>query len=194
MRDWWSVVLSGLVMVVCSPALRAEEPPVQTPEVASTCLDCHGELEPMHPEELLSCVDCHGGDPTAKKKADAHVRSLAPAANDERVAPQGENLAWRRFRNPMDLRVVDTTCGECHASTVHDLETGMHSTTAGHLSDGYYEMGLIERKQSPYGIFPVASHAAQGGELESLIQVPAFRNRGPRDQLSSRFLRRRAAQ
>ena len=145
-------------------------PPVA---VESTCLDCHGEIEPMHPEALLSCVDCHGGDPTAKKKVDAHVRSLAPSANDERVAPQGENLAWRRFRNPMDLRVVQTTCAECHASTVHDLETGMHSTTAGHLSDGYYEMGLVERKRSLYGIFPVASHAAEGGEIESLVQVPA---------------------
>lgn len=186
-RDQLAVALCWLALAAFPGVLRGQSEVEEPGPAKSTCLDCHGEIEPMHPDALLSCVDCHGGDPTAKKKAEAHVRSLSPLATDERVAPQGENLAWRRFRNPMDLRVVETTCGECHADTVRRLETGMHATTAGHLSDGYYEMGLVAGKQAGYGVFPVAAHASEGGEIEDLVQVPAFRGRGPRDQLSSHF-------
>ena len=76
------------------------------------CVGCHAGIEEMHPEAELSCVDCHGGDPAARLKLEAHV--AAPGrSGDERVAPEDRNLAWRRFLNPMDLRVVRGTCGTC---------------------------------------------------------------------------------
>ena len=189
------VVFGGFALALVPVALGRGDPNASVEQDApaadearvSSCVECHDGIEPMHPEALLSCVDCHGGDAGARKKADAHVRSLATEAPDERVAAKDENLAYRRFINPMDLRVVETTCGECHADVVSHLETSLHGTTAGHLSDGYYEMGLVDKKESRYGVFPVPSHAAEGGELKELDQVPAFRNRGPRDELSTHY-------
>ena len=66
------------------------------------------------------CVDCHGGDGSTRNKVQAHVTRQGDPI-DERVAPLDENLSWRRFRNPMDLRVVDRTCGTCHEQEVEWL-------------------------------------------------------------------------
>ena len=50
----------------------------------------------------------------------------------------------------------------------------MHGTTAGHLSDGFYEMGLSKKRGSLYGVFPVASHKTDKGAVDSLVQPPSF--------------------
>ena len=141
----------------------------------------------MHPEAQLSCVDCHGGDGTAKTKAQAHPPRAQREAGDERVAGLTEDLTWRRFENPMDLRVAATTCGPCHESEVGRVRTSLHATTAGHLSDGYYESGLAKRKGSQFGVFAVPSHVAEKGDIEELFQVPPFRGSGPEDQLGTHF-------
>ncbi len=101
---------------------------------------------------------------------------------DERVEPPDRNLAWVQFRNPMDLRIVDRTCGTCHASEVESLLASLHGTTAGHLSDGYYEMGLLPEKGSRYSVFPQASSPRGGGEVERLVQVPAFQERAGQER------------
>ena len=128
----------------------------------------------MHPEAELSCVDCHGGNAEGKSAYEAHVHPSSPPPGDERTLPLDADLAYRRFKNPMDLRVVEHTCGECHGDLCEDLEISLHGTTAGHLSDGFYEMGLVEQPGSKYGIFPIRPHRARGGEVESLLGLPAF--------------------
>ena len=153
---------------------------------SSGCLHCHEGIEPMHPEADLSCVDCHGGDASTRNKVLAHVARQGDPT-DERVAPQDENLSWRRFRNPMDLRVVDRTCGTCHEQEVAYLETSLHGTTAGHLSDGFYEMGLFRERGSQYAVFPVGNADVEGGAVDRLVQVPAFSSRGPEDELSTHY-------
>ena len=60
----------------------------------------------MHPWSPVSCVDCHGGNGAATTAAAAHVAPSQPPATDERVAPPDYDLAYRRFVNPTDLRVV----------------------------------------------------------------------------------------
>ncbi len=141
----------------------------------SGCLTCHAGLEDMHPEAQLSCVDCHGGDPNAREKLLAHVAKPAGwPPSDERVAPLKEAAAWRRFINPMDLRVTERTCGTCHERDVDALLCSLHGTTAGHLSDGYYEMGLERKKRSRYAVFPVTSALEPGGAEDRLAQVPEF--------------------
>ncbi len=141
----------------------------------------------MHPEASLSCVDCHGGNAAEVSKLEAHVRPPSTPVDDERVEPLDRHLAWRRFRNPMDLRIVDRTCGTCHRSEVERLLASLHGTTAGHLSDGYYEVGLSPKRGSLYGVFPVTRAPTSGGEIEKLVQVPAFRDELPSSELSSHY-------
>jgi hypothetical protein len=138
----------------------------------SSCVYCHAGIEEMHPWGQLSCVDCHGGDNTTRNKFESHVQPLRRSHGDERVAALDDDKTWRRFRNPMDLRIVNQTCGTCHSTEVSNLHSSLHGTTAGHLSDGYYEMGLQREKGSRYSIFNVSGLGIEGGEVERLVQVP----------------------
>lgn len=151
------------------------------------CLRCHERIEDMHPEAELSCTDCHGGNGAGKVKEEAHVPRPRKRGEDERVAKLEEDLAWRRFKNPMDLRVVEKTCSECHDLDVHDLLTSLHGTTAGHLSDGYYEMGVFRDKGSRYSVFPPPKPTVEGGAVDELVQVPEFEERDGRDKLATHF-------
>jgi len=151
------------------------------------CLRCHDGIEDMHPEAALSCTDCHGGDASAWSKLEAHVRRSSGAPDDESVAGLTDDLAWRRFRNPMDLRVAGTTCESCHPGALETLRKSLHGTTAGHLSDGYYEMGLADDKGSRYSIFPERQRASGEQEIAKLIQVPAFRDELPPNELATHY-------
>jgi len=143
----------------------------------------------MHPEAELSCVDCHGGDAGARSKRDAHVlpRSSGSAAPAEHLAGLTEDLAWRRFRNPMDLRVVDRTCAECHPKLVSHLASSLHGTTAGHLSDGFFEVGSLDTKRSAYGIFGRTREQDQGGEVDRLVGLPEFIRRSGDQSLARHY-------
>ncbi len=151
------------------------------------CVSCHTGIEDMHPAAALSCVDCHGGNANTSNKLEAHIKPPPGQDKDERVAPQEEDLAWRRFRNPMDLRVARLVCGGCHESEVRNVHTSLHATTAGHLSDGYYEMGLAPKKGSTFSVFNVPSHLAEPGDVTALTQVPPFRESGQRNSISSHY-------
>ena len=162
----------------------------EPPAVAGSdgCLDCHDGIEEMHPGVELSCVDCHGGNWGGHTKLEAHVAPQVPPPGDERTLPLAENLAYLRFVNPMDLRVAARTCGECHGDLCADLQVSLHGTTAGHLSDGFYEMGLHDEPGSRYSVFPVPSHKADEGEVEQLWQTPAYRPRkGDPEDLGTYF-------
>jgi Ca2+-binding EF-hand superfamily protein len=180
------------VVAVALAALQAPheaaDPRAARGSIASDgCLRCHAGIEAMHPEAELSCVDCHGGDGAARTKLDAHVERQRSEAGDERVAPLDDDLAWRRFANPMDLRVAAAACGPCHEEQVERVHTSLHATTAGHLSDGYYENGLLAKKGSPYAVFPVPAGTAEAGDVAQLAQVPPFRANGPRDELATHY-------
>lgn len=171
--------LAGLyALLVAVPALFGAPPRTDraaAPMRDEGCLSCHDGIEPMHPEADLSCVDCHGGDPTARTSKEAHVQPSGDPPGDERTLPAGYDPAWLRFVNPMDLRVVGSTCGECHADLCADLERSLHGTTAGHTSDGFYEMGLVDEPGSQFAVFPVSGRdAEEGGLVDSLQQAPAF--------------------
>ena len=196
-----AAVGAGALALACTAlaALRtpAQPGPAASPEPAvpgaqddgvAGCIACHAGIEPMHPEAALTCVDCHGGDATARLKGEAHpARPRTPDGVDERVAPLGQDLAWRQFVNPMDLRVVDRTCGTCHGEDVAHVRASLHGTTAGHLSDGYYEMGLLEGRGSRYSVFPVPRAPEPGGAVESLLQVPPFQDHLPAGELATHF-------
>ncbi|MEM1450828.1 MAG: hypothetical protein AAGI22_17035 [Planctomycetota bacterium] len=152
------------------------------------CLRCHQGIEDMHPGFPLSCVDCHGGDGEAREKSRAHVAPRTQSRDDERVAPIDQDLAYVRFVNPMDLRVADKACGECHGDLVEHLMLSLHGTTAAHLSDGFFENGLQKDKDSRYSVFPVvASRGVEGNTLERLVQPPRFDPSDEEGALASHF-------
>ena len=151
------------------------------------CLACHEGIEDMHPEAGLSCVDCHGGDASATSQSAAHPKPPSTRVEDERVLPLDRDLAWIQFQNPMDLRVVGRTCATCHEEACANLRVSLHGTTAGHLSDGYYEMGLSSERGGKYGVFAESRAPVAGGAVKELLQVPAFDDRGPKDELATHY-------
>ncbi len=194
-RAWGGGWGAPALLVALLPAAiatdgRSADGPRQPPQDdgSAGCLACHAPVESMHPEAQLACVDCHGGDATARLKAEAHPARPRPVdGEDERVEDDDKNLVWRQFQNPMDLRVVDRTCGTCHELEVEHLRASLHGTIAGHLSDGYYEMGLFERRGSRYSVFPVERAPSAGGEVERLGQVPPYQDHRPENELATHF-------
>jgi len=135
--------------------MRAERPDEKLRKADPGCLSCHESVEVMHPWASLSCVDCHGGDGSAREKDKAHVQPKQRVPNDERTVGLQVDPAYRRFLNPTDLRVVDATCGRCHSGECANVPKSLHGTTAGHLSDGLYENGVVRDKGKRFAIFPV---------------------------------------
>lgn len=140
------------------------------------CMNCHSGIEDMHPSYALSCVDCHGGNGAATAKEAAHVFPTRATPNDERVAPLDADLTYRRFLNPSDLRVAKQACGACHGALVDDVKKSLHGTTSGHLSDGYYENGVVKKKGTAFAIFPIADEDGSIGPhgLKELGTIPGF--------------------
>lgn len=179
-----------LVGLLCPPASLDGEGGAPAPVRSASnqgCIACHEGIESMHPEGDLGCTDCHGGDGAAAAKNEAHVRAPSVRMEDERVLPRDKDLAWIRFRNPMDLRVAEKACGSCHPSAYANLRASLHGTTAGHLSDGYYEVGLLPVRGSRYSVFPESRAPGMGGKVAELVQPPPFQSRLPIDQLSTHY-------
>ncbi|MBI3272889.1 MAG: hypothetical protein HYZ53_28130 [Planctomycetes bacterium] len=171
------------------------------------CVTCHKGIEEMHPWAKIGCADCHGGDPDATEKEKAHVAATKTIPNDERVLPANYDLPFLRFRNPTNLRVAAQTCGTCHKDQCEGFFKSLHCTTAGHLSDGFYENGLTKEKRSFFGVFPIADDRAVApsapgdpaaaaaaptapptGALKSLAVLPAFLGASTnRDRIQTHF-------
>jgi hypothetical protein len=173
----WALAAANLVLSSQQgPSSQAGDPVLQRGQDSSSCIECHAGIEAMHPKAELSCVDCHGGDGSARSKFSAHIVPRGNPPSDERVAGLKADLAYRRFKNPMDLRVASATCGSCHKRQVDHLAFSLHGTTAGHLSDGFFEVGLLEQRRSVFSIFPVNSFQTDEGEIDSLVQIQGMRH------------------
>lgn len=184
-REFLAAGAAALLALAAWADARASFEPARAEALTlrdSGCVGCHTGIEEMHPEAKLSCTDCHGGNGEAVTRETAHVAPKRGEPADERVAALDEDLDWRRFRNPMDLRVARQTCGGCHAQEVERVHTSLHATTAGHLSDGFYEVGLLDQPGSKYAVFDTRVDGA------SFVRVPAFSERAPRQKLSTHFM------
>lgn len=158
--------------------------------VDTGCMSCHSGTEEMHPWLPLSCTDCHGGDGQATTIDDAHVAPRLGWPSDERVLPEGFDPDAVRFVNPSDMRVLDTTCGRCHAELVGHLHKSLHGTTAGHLCDGLYENGVTDERESGYGVFGVTDDDGDLGAhgLASLDGIGELRLPRRPDSLGDHFI------
>jgi hypothetical protein len=163
------------------PARSPQPTPSRTYEPSSDpqsagCMTCHTSTdEPtMHPggTVAIGCADCHGGNPsisvttgdavgspsyeTAKGKA--HPTPRLPdmwrtAANPERAYTDWlkESQEYIQFVNPGDLRVVDRTCGRCHAAEVMNTRTSMMTHGAMLWGAALYNNGSVPFKTPRYG-------------------------------------------
>jgi len=139
------------------------------------CVSCHKTDEPtMHPSGTvrLACVDCHGGNgeqvlaagtPAGSEiyervKRDAHPRPRYPelwrsSANPVRVYTDWlrESQEYIQFLNPGDLRVVDRTCGVCHAAEARHVRTSMMTHGAMLWGAALYNNGGFPLKNPQFG-------------------------------------------
>jgi hypothetical protein len=147
------------------------------------CISCHTSTdEPsMHAggTVAIGCATCHGGNPAvsvvasaapgspayddAKRKAHPRARIAAFArtsANPERAYTDWlrESAEYIQFINPGDLRVVDRTCGTCHAAEVLNVRTSMMTHGAMLWGAALYNNGSVPFKTPRYG----ESYAADG--------------------------------
>jgi hypothetical protein len=184
---WVAVAATVATSWIAAPILDAA--PGTPGARAEGCLTCHAGIEDIHPGFPLSCVDCHGGDPKATDVERAHVRPSRPVPNDERVLPERHDLAYLRFVNPSNLRVVREVCGDCHGTIVDRVLKSLHATTSGHLGDGFYEHGLTESKRPHYGVFAAKDEdgVIPDGALAAVEQVPGFDRKGRRDRIETHY-------
>jgi hypothetical protein len=159
-----------------SPVTAAMESADEAKAASAGCVTCHTKTDEasMHPSGTvtLGCATCHGGDPkvavtaglamdSAEYKAatrKAHPQPRVPdlwtsAANPERAYTGWleESQEYIQFVNPGDLRVVDKTCGSCHAAEVRNGRTSMMTTGAMLWEAALYNNGGAPYKNARYG-------------------------------------------
>src|SRR2546427_10492537 len=110
------------------PRNRIDQTQEEAQRKSRSCLECHAGSEPMHTSRnvVLGCTDCHGGNATpGLTQRKAHVPPRNPVfwessanPNDSTVLLNHESPDFIQFVNPGDLRVVEKTCGLCHAEIV----------------------------------------------------------------------------
>ncbi|MBC8523287.1 hypothetical protein H8D29_05115 [PVC group bacterium] len=122
------------------------------------CLMCHGDIENITKNMAgmnLYCDFCHGGDPFGETIETAHVFSDGSVNYNETIPPLDLDLAYQRWLNPSNLRVVDSTCGACHPDHVVRVKKSLMATTAGHYSGGFYQNNVVDTKTPIYGTFAI---------------------------------------
>ncbi|HYT66752.1 MAG TPA: hypothetical protein VEL51_10055 [Vicinamibacterales bacterium] len=159
-----------------SPVKAAMETSDEAAAASAGCVTCHTKTDEasMHPSGTvtLGCATCHGGDPkitvpassemdsseyrAAKRKAHPQARvsdMWKSAANPERAytAWLQESPEYIQFVNPGDLRVIDKTCGKCHAVEVRNVRTSMMTTGAMLWQAALYNNGGAPYKNARYG-------------------------------------------
>ncbi len=147
-------------------------------DVFPRCLVCHGGIENVTANMgfEIECSFCHGGDPRSDTKEGAHVpRTTAPESYGKTIPPLDEDLAYQKFVNPTNLRVVTETCGLCHEPTVERVKKSMMATAAGHYAGGLYQNNVIDTKTPIYGTFAVTDDDGvvpfEKGAVDALIDL-----------------------
>ncbi|NOZ52337.1 MAG: hypothetical protein GXP08_04195 [Gammaproteobacteria bacterium] len=124
-------------------------------KTAPGCLQCHANIENIHPNISIACTECHGGDYSTITKQQAHVQTNGRVIYDDSVPPLDDDLAYQQFVNPSNLRVAEKTCGRCHTGHVERVKKSLMAHTAGHHSGGLYQSSIDSSKTPTYGTVAV---------------------------------------
>jgi len=145
------------------------------------CLLCHDQIENIMTNmggSNLDCTFCHGGDPDADTKELAHVHPTGEVAYNETIPPLDLDLAYQRFVNPTNLRVVDQTCGRCHPYEAQIIVKSMMATAAGHYAGGLYQNNVVDTKTPIFGTFAITDDdgfvPTERGAVQSLVDLLIF--------------------
>ncbi|BCR05625.1 c-type cytochrome [Desulfuromonas versatilis] len=141
---------------------------------AEQCLSCHEGIERI--SEVpgmaeLSCTDCHKGDGAATEQQAAHAGM---------------------FANPADLRVVDQTCGTCHADEVDKAMKSLHATSAGKISGTRYAWGAQGREGIYANVAVADADPSRPGAVKELKALPFYdpaKPEGPDNTPADDYLR-----
>ena len=175
-----AALTGGACLFVMLVLLPGQSPEVrgQSQEEAARrsagCVSCHGftEAPSMHTTGTvqLACIDCHGGEGDVMRPAEpdmrayerarrqAHPKSSNGSYADSSANPVrgytdwlNENKEYIRFINPGDLRVVDETCGNCHAREARAVQTSMMTHGGMLWQAALYNTGAYPYKNARFG-------------------------------------------
>ncbi len=135
---------------------------------ADTCTTCHRGIEDAHPKRALTCATCHRGNPTAADAKQAHAGM---------------------WKNPSDLRVVDSTCGSCHKAITQAVKASLMAHRSGTQSGTLFPNGLqptredVRFSMAPEPTLPAPwanpkDGALPPGALAKLDPLPTFAQSG----------------
>ena len=153
----------------------------------------HG-IEEAHKAYPLKCQDCHGGNPricdgTMGTDADGNPTCDGEWVYDKdlaHVSPGSgpkylKNLSaseldqidpdYLRFVNPGDFRVLDKTCGTCHADIAERMKRSTMAHTSGEIAVARYRAGAQEHPEGIYGALDVTDPDA---DPNNLCAQPAY--------------------
>jgi len=162
--------VSLFAMLVLLPGQSLDE----ATQRSAGCVSCHGmtEAPSMHTTGTvhLACIDCHGGQGTVMRPAASDMRAYENAKHQAHPKPRNSSYAdssanpvrpytdwlkedkeYIRFINPGDLRVVDETCGSCHAKEVRAVETSMMTHGGMLWQAALYNNGAFPYKNARFG-------------------------------------------
>ncbi len=173
------------------PATAADGPKVEG------CVKCHNNIEPMHrfnakgdvfekidengkDAQGLACTSCHGGNPAATTQKDAHVQPKFPkewgckdgqcsSKNPERsnTLIAKESREFVRFVNPGDFRVIEQSCGQCHANENKNVSSSMMSHGAVLWGAALYNNGGYPIRDARFG-----ESYTEDGTPQALVSHP----------------------
>ena len=145
------------------------------------CLLCHDQIENIMTNmggSNLDCTFCHGGDPDAVTEELAHVHPTGEVQYNETIAPLDLDLAYQRFVNPSNLRVVNQACGLCHPYEAETVVKSMMATAAGHYAGGLYQNNVVDTKTPIFGTFAITDDdgyvPTERGAVQSLENLLIF--------------------
>ncbi|MEQ1604102.1 MAG: hypothetical protein ABL999_04470 [Pyrinomonadaceae bacterium] len=193
-------------------------PVVEAAPKLEGCIKCHNNIEPMHrynatgdvfdtikegkDAQGLTCTACHGGNPASVIQKEAHVQPKFPkewgckngdcsSKNPERTNAliAKESREFVRFVNPGDFRVIQQSCGECHADQNRNVSQGnmahgamlwgaaLYNNGGFHIKDAQFGESYNE-DGAPQALFqspkPTREQQAKKGFLESIYPLPRW--------------------
>ena len=202
------------------PPAPADQSEAEAARKSDGCQSCHlkSDEATMHPQRsvVLGCTDCHGGDASVtvpdglapgsdqyeRAQERAHVQPTLPetwAARRNEVRTYAilnrESPEYVRFVNPSDYRVVEESCGACHATIIQKAKRSIMATGAMLWGGASYNNGILPFKRyilgeaytrdgTPAAIkarFDVTREMSDMGVMEQALPLPAWETVPPAD-------------
>jgi hypothetical protein len=160
------------------------------PGVVLGCTDCHGGdatvrfMGGARTQDAAVAAAVRGDPAYAKSRDAAHVLPRFPeawrfpsSATPERTYAllNKEAPEFIRFVNPGDYRIVEESCGACHAKTIADAKRSLMATAAMFWGGAAYNNGLLPFKN--YILGEGYTRTGEAAIIEGAASTPEQRER-----------------